>query len=266
MARLKTDGLGDSDASSRLPHVALDINSRRLKGLKIERLLDLGSRPQPLRMLEVGTGSGGIAHYFGTHTSLQCEVDAVDVHDNRLVVDGYRYHQVKDTQLPFADNSFDVVLTNHVIEHVGNEHAQRAHLAELHRVLRPDGIGYLAAPNRWMLVEPHYGLAFLSWLPRRLRSPYLRWRGRGEFYDCEPLEKFKAERLLREVGFGYQNCGVAALRCTLELERSEGSLLRCVFDRVPNRLLDAIGVVNPTLVYRFWTKAPTSPNIVGRPS
>lgn len=145
-------GSVDVTSSARLPHAVLDLPSRRLKGLKIERLLELPDRPQPIRMLEVGTGSGGIAHYFGTHEQLRCDVDAVDVHDNRLVSEGYRYHQVDGTQLPFADQSFDVVLTNHVIKHVGDEQAQRAHLSELRRVLRPDGVGYLAVPNRWMLV------------------------------------------------------------------------------------------------------------------
>src|SRR3546814_9833619 len=69
--------------------------------------------------------------------------------------------------LPFADDSFDVVLSNHVIEHVGEQPEQLAHLSELRRVLTPGGIGYLAVPNRWMLVEPHYRLAFLSWWPHR---------------------------------------------------------------------------------------------------
>lgn len=96
--------------------------------MKIERLLELAEHPHPVHMLEIGTGSGGIAHYFGTHPSLRCAVDAVDVVDNRKVQDGFRYHQVQGTQLPFADASFDVVLTNHVIEHVGDANAQHLHL------------------------------------------------------------------------------------------------------------------------------------------
>lgn len=127
----------------RQPHAYLNLPSRRLKALKIEQLLGLESRKQPIRLLEVGTGSGGIAHYFGTHALLRCDVDAVDVHDSRVVKDGYRFQQVDGVQLPFPDESFDVVLSNHVIEHVGNEQAQRLHLAELHRVLKPDGMGYL---------------------------------------------------------------------------------------------------------------------------
>lgn len=235
----------------RQPHAVLDLPSRRFKGLKIERLLDLANRPQPIRMLEVGTGSGGIAHYFGTHPQLHCEVDAVDVHDNRLITEGYRYHQVQDTRLPFADETFDVVLTNHVIEHVGNEQAQRAHLAELHRVLRPDGVGYLAVPNRWMLVEPHYKLAFLSWLPHAWRTPYLRTMRKGNEYDCEPLQVGQTQQLLAEVGFRYKNLCLDALRATLEIERSK-SLAARMLRRIPDKILMPMNRLIPTLIYKFW--------------
>ena len=239
------------DASARQPHAVLDLPSRRFKGLKIERLLDLVSRTQPIRMLEVGTGSGGIAHYFGTHPTLRCEVDAVDVHDNRLITEGYRYHQVHDTQLPFADESFDVVLTNHVIEHVGNEHAQRAHLAELHRVLRPDGVGYLAVPNRWMLVEPHFKLAFLSWWPHAWRSPYLRAMRKGDVYDCEPLQMRQLEALLTESGFQHRNLCVDALRATFAIERPR-SIVNRALRNVPDTVFTPLRRIIPTLIYRFW--------------
>ena len=243
----------DADGARKLrqPHAVLDLPSRRFKGLKIERLLDLASRPQPLRMLEVGTGSGGIAHYFGTHPQLCCEVDAVDVHDNRLVSEGYRYHHVHDTQLPFADQNFDVVLTNHVIEHVGNERAQQAHLAELHRVLHPDGVGYLAVPNRWMLVEPHYRLAFLSWLPHAWRTPYLRAMGKGAVYDCEPLQMRQLERLLGDVGFRHHNLCVEAMRLTFDIERPNSITAR-LLRNAPDRMLKPLRRIIPTLIYRFW--------------
>jgi SAM-dependent methyltransferase len=246
-------GSGRADVHTRLPHVAFDLASRRRKGLKIERLLDLANSLQPIRMLEVGTGSGGIAHYFGTHLHLRCEVDAVDVHDNRRVTEGYRYHQVQDTQLPFADESFDVVLTNHVIEHVGDEQAQRAHLAELRRVLHPDGVGYLAVPNRWMLVEPHYRLAFLSWLPRAWRTPYLRAMGKGKIYDCEPLQMRQLEHLLADVGFQHRNLCINALRLTFEIERPD-SIGACVLRRTPDGMLRPLERIIPTLIYRICRK------------
>lgn len=202
-------------------------------------------------MLEVGTGSGGIANYFGTHPYLHCEVDAVDVHDNRVVTEGYSYQQVHNSSLPFPDEIFDVVISNHVIEHVGDELAQVTHLAELRRVLRPDGIGYLAVPNRWMLVEPHYRLAFLSWLPRAMRTQYLRMMRKGDQYDCEPLQMRQLERMLTNALFSYHNICIDALRTTLEIERPSSWGAR-VLAMLPDGILAPARRIIPTLIYRIW--------------
>jgi len=242
----------------RQPHAVLDLPSRRLKGIKIERLLHLADRPQPIRMLEIGTGSGGIAHYFATHPDLSIEVDAVDVVDNRLIDEAYRFQLVSDTVLPFADESFDVVLTNHVIEHVGDEKAQLRHLGEIRRVLRADGVGYLAVPNRWQFVEPHYRLALLSWWPRSWRSRYLSMFRNKKFYDCEPLSVKQAEHLLDQSGFAFEALGVRALRLTLELEYPRDSVLRRLLDRVPDACIAALAPMIPTLIYRF-TRMQTAP-------
>lgn len=241
----------EGDASLRRPHAALDVRSRQLKGLKIERLLDLTNRPQPLRILEVGTGSGGIAHYFGTHPHLCCVVDAVDVHDNRLVLDGYRYHQVIGTGLPFENDSFDVVVTNHVIEHVGDELAQQHHLSELCRVLRSNGTGYIAVPNRWMLIEPHFRLAFLSWMPHSWRTPYLRLMRKGTRYDCEPLQLSQLENFLTQAGFGYENISIDAMRTTIQIEHPRNFSLN-ILRNLPDRVWKPLRTVMPTLIYRFW--------------
>lgn len=238
------------ESDVRQPHAVLDLPSRRLKGLKIERLLDLTRRPPPIRILEIGTGSGGIAHYFGTHPKLQCEVTAVDVVDSRLVSEGYAYMLVRGVELPFPDESFDVVITNHVIEHVGDGVAQAKHLAEVHRVLRVHGVGYLAVPNRWMLTEPHYRLMFLSWWPRAWRTPYLRLLRKGTYYDCEPLQMRQLERMLAAARFSYRNLCVEAWRETFEIERSE-SLGARLLRLAPNVLLRSLKPIIPTLIYRI---------------
>ena len=182
----------------RQPHIAPDLASRRPKAEKILRLLDLQPRDTPWRVLEVGTGSGGIAHFLGTHPTIRCEVTSVDVVDLRMVRDGYTWQRVEGTALPFGDAAFDVVITNHVIEHVGEHAEQLHHLRECRRVLAPEGRGYLAVPNRWGLVEPHFHLPFLSWLPRAWRSPYVRRMKKGEAYDCELLTLPGIEGLFAE--------------------------------------------------------------------
>lgn len=237
-------------AFERQPHAVLDLPSRQWKGEKIARLLDLAHRPQPVRMLEIGTGSGGIAHYFGTHPELRCDVVAVDVCDNRLVHDGYVYRQIQGVELPFDDASFDVVITNHVIEHVGHLAAQEQHLSEVRRVMKPNGIGYLAVPNRWMLTEPHYRLKFLSWWPHSWRTPYLRLMGKGTFYDCEPLQMKQLERMLAAAGFHYRNLCVEAWRATFEIERPDSFGTR-LLRATPYALLAPLRRTIPTLIYRL---------------
>jgi SAM-dependent methyltransferase len=239
-----------AEARERKPHVVTDLPSRRWKAQKIERLLGLDELTGPLRLLEIGTGTGGIAQYFAAQPGGRFEVDAVDVVDSRSGDADFRFTLVSDTTLPFPDASFDVVLSNHVIEHVGDDAAQRRHLAELSRVLRAHGRGYLAVPNRWMLTEPHYHLPFLSWLPRGLRSPYLRMAGKGEFYDCEPLTLPALERLLAEAGLSYRTRGAAALRATFDIERARRLSTRTLA-RVPDALLRPFSAAIPTHIYTF---------------
>lgn len=246
-----------TDTPERQGHAVLDLPSRRHKGEKIERILELDPA-SCYDLLEVGTGSGGIAHYFATQARARCNVVSVDVEDTRLVSDGYEFKRVKSTALPFPDDSFDVVLTNHVIEHVGNRTAQEQHLAEIRRVLRPNGIVYLAVPNRWMLVEPHYKLAFLSWLPRKLRTPWLKLWGKGKFYDCEPLQLGELEALAREASFLAANRSTQAFRLTLAIEGVDGYLARLV-SLLPDGLIDCLQRVNPTHIYvlRPTTDSPS---------
>lgn len=246
-----------AESPQRQPHAVLDLPSRDRKAIKIARLLDLAARPQPVRVLEIGTGAGGIAHWFATNPELRCEVAAVDVCDNRQVRDGYTFRQVQGVELPFADARFDVVITNHVIEHVGNADAQHRHLTEIRRVMAPGGVGYLAVPNRWMLTEPHYHLKFLSWWPRAWRTPYLRLMRKGTFYDCEPLQMRQLERMLVAAGFRHRNLCVAAWRATFEIERPDSFSARCL-RATPDFVLAAMRRIIPTLIYRIERAGPRS--------
>ncbi|QDO87440.1 methyltransferase domain-containing protein [Ornithinimicrobium ciconiae] len=70
--------------------------------------------------------------------------------------------------LPFADASFDYVVSNAVIEHVGGPEGARLMIAESERVAR---VGYLhTTPNRWFPIEPHVMIPLLHWLPEQVRQ------------------------------------------------------------------------------------------------
>ena len=107
-----------------------------------------------------------IAHTLAQKVGPEGEVHSLDIGDERVETEGYNFQQVTDPHLPFPDKTFDIVLSNHVIEHVGDTPEQRVHVAEIHRVLKDDGLLYLATATRWLVIEPHYRLPFLSWFPR----------------------------------------------------------------------------------------------------
>jgi ubiquinone/menaquinone biosynthesis C-methylase UbiE len=60
---------------------------------------------------------------------------------------------------------FDLVICCQTYEHVPD--AQRL-FDEIYRVLKPHGVCYLTAVNKWRVWEPHHNLPFLSWFPRDL--------------------------------------------------------------------------------------------------
>ena len=62
---------------------------------------------------------------------------------------------VGSERLPFRSDSFDLVISHHVIEHV---HDQMLHLAEIRRVLNAGGVCYLGTPNKSSpLMRGHVG-------------------------------------------------------------------------------------------------------------
>jgi len=242
----------------RQPHAALDLRGRFPKAEKIRHLLTLPeSQGRPLRLLEIGTGSGAIAQYFATCTDVHFEVEAVDVIDQRQTSEGYTFHCVSGVNLPFEDGHFDVVISNHVLEHVGGHEEQIGHLSEIARVMRGDGVAYLASPNRWQLVEPHYHLAFLSWLPRSWRTPYLKLSGKGREYDCEPLRMSELEDIVASAGLSGSNICVAAVRYLFTMEKPNAAIAAWI-RRVPDGILQQLRRWSPTHVYllRHEDRAP----------
>lgn len=79
-------------------------------------------------------------------------------------VSGFTFVSGDGCRLPFADQSFDVVFSNSVIEHVGGTARQRQFAREVTRVGRSY---YVQTPNLFFPVEQHLLTPFLHLLPRR---------------------------------------------------------------------------------------------------
>jgi hypothetical protein len=87
--------------------------------------------------------------------------------------------------LPFAADEFDVAFSNAVIEHVGDEDAQRAFVIELCRVARRV---FITTPNRWFPVDVHTLLPLVHWLPPDPRSRILQRLGKEVISPLGPRQ------------------------------------------------------------------------------
>ena len=231
----------------RRPHAALDKHSRYMKARKIERIVGARLELSGAKVLDIGAGSGFISEYFHSLVGRDGVVVATDRINQLQTSMAIEFHKVNDTNLPLEDACFDLIIYNHVIEHVGERNDQVHHLREIHRVLKPGGMVYLAVPSRWALIEPHYGLPLLSWFPRSLSSSYVRLMRKGKAYDCAPLGSRALRELIAEAGFHGEDIRLEAVRVFLEIERpgAVGACLR----HTPEVLLRSLRAMIPMLVF-----------------
>ena len=107
------------------------------------------------RLLEIGSGLGHLVGQLEGHF----ETFAVDVNhwalqQSRSVAPRSSLNVGSAEELPFADNTFGVVIIKHVVEHL--PHPEKA-IAELGRVIAPGGVLILATPNLDSLLKPLKG-------------------------------------------------------------------------------------------------------------
>lgn len=175
-----------TDLSLQSP-ILLDTGYKRPKIQKMLAVLaDCGAiSPEEPRGVAVDVGcSGGlfasaVAGSFEQVIGVDIDGNALAVARRDFAVPNVVYLKGDSMRLPLPDASVDLVICNHVYEHVPDA---RRLFAEIFRVMKQDGCCYLGAASRLTLMEPHYHLPFLSWLPKPLADFYMRMTGRGDRY------------------------------------------------------------------------------------
>lgn len=162
---------------------------REEKAVKILALLEehCGSNLSELDCIDVGCGGGEITAQLAPHFRhvIGIDVEPQNIHRARSSVhqENLSFSIASACHLPFNDSSFDVVVCAQVYEHVQN---QQALAGEIWRIIKPGGICFFSGPNRLKIMEEHYWLPFLSWLPRPLADRYLRAFRKVAAYDAFP--------------------------------------------------------------------------------
>ena len=138
------------------------------EGVELAAAFDQKYGGRPLHILDLGAGTGGVSAALaadGKHRVVA--VDIVANEDLRAMRDAVHVEQVIATadKLPFAGESFDVVLCLETIEHLPNAPASAR---EMMRVLRSGGQVMITTPARLRFLwkpDPHYQVRGLAALP-----------------------------------------------------------------------------------------------------
>lgn len=190
-------------------------------------------------LLDIGTGNGEIAGYLSEHY----DVVSVDVIDQRTVCQGFRFVQISGEKLPFSDKSFDVVVSNHVIEHLTDVDR---HLSEIWRVLKDDGLVYLATPNRFWPWEVHNRIFFLHYLPATIFKYILK---RLELYhdDIFPLTWWALKCKVKKL-FSVDILSDRISKWPLRYHMRCHPIAAKILSWIPLRFYRICTFINPTLV------------------
>lgn len=107
-----------------------------------------------------------------------------DLSPLRKIYPQMKFVQADGRNLPFENQSFDIVFSGAVLEHVGSRNDQKKFISE---VLRVGKRIFITTPNKNFPLEVHTGLPFLHFLPVKIYRKILKLLGMDFFAKEENL-------------------------------------------------------------------------------
>ena len=151
------------------------VKARKIELVLLDYLKSKEDRLSGKNIIDVGCGSGHIAAYFS-----ECNrVLALDVVDQVSpdIRGKIKFIKMENDLSSFPSGEFDIVILNHVLAHIKNKFKL---LIEINRLLKNNGICYVANPNRYYPVEPYYKIPFLHYLPQKLFLNLAKYLGKNQ--------------------------------------------------------------------------------------
>jgi len=181
-------------------------------------------------LLDVGCSTGltlgFIAKEFKNVIGYDIDKKAIEVAKKRFERMGVKAKFIlgDGEKIPLKNNSVDIVTSIEVFEHM-NEPLKM--LAEIHRVLKPDGILHITTANKLWPIEPHFHLLFLSYLPSGFADFYVRETKKGKGYGNIRLPTYSQFRRTVEKYFQVEDITLEVIRNykKYDFERERGKII-----------------------------------------
>ncbi len=142
------------------------------------------------RLLEIGVGMGHLVGQLeNTFETYGMDINHWAVKQSKSVVQKTQLETASAQELPFSDNSFNVVIIKHIVEHLPDP--QKA-IQEIGRVTEPGGVLILATPNLDSLLKPWKGDKWIGYQDPThisLKRP-AEWLDMIRSADFSPLKVF----------------------------------------------------------------------------
>jgi hypothetical protein len=94
---------------------------------------------------------------------------------------GLKFKQGTALEMPFDKNTFELVFSSAVIEHVGSKNNQSKFIGECFRISKK--YVFITTPNRYYPVELHTAIPFIHWLPKSIHRKILKIIGKDFFAE-----------------------------------------------------------------------------------
>jgi hypothetical protein len=132
---------------------------------KIDKILDIGTSPID------SDYQNYLIHKYPYKEKITCASNV------KLTKIKKKYPEIKTLQcdgrkIPLKDNTFDIVMSNATIEHVGNNNNQIKFVKESIRLCKK--LVFVSTPNRYFPIDFHTLLPFIHWLPKKMHRLLLK--------------------------------------------------------------------------------------------
>jgi len=175
-----------------------DYESRVRKAKKaISVIKDYLQDTKQCNVLDIGCSTGIMTNVYSEHFDKIIGID-IDKEAIKYASENFKNKNLTFIEASFNDiniekRRFDIITCSHIYEQVDD--AQEL-LDTIYKLLKPGGICYFVAGNRYKIIEPQFKLPFLSFLPNKLSKLYIRIAKKDGVYYQKHLSYFNLKKLV----------------------------------------------------------------------
>lgn len=208
-------------------------------------------REKNLKILEIGCGPGALAGALHRWYP-NAEITAVD-RDSEFIrfarehEPGIEFLEGDATALPFADDTFDVTISNTVSEHI----EPSMFYGEQYRVLKHGGVCLVLSSRRGITVNP--GCITLDKFEQRFWEKVRKYdKSTDEFSVCQyPMTEAELPAAMEKYGFKSIKTGYVTVDLTPDSPKYSGALAYSMINANRAATIDSIEAVLHTMPKRF---------------